>query len=194
MATLSQAMIFVRNHFPIIITCFSFSTNIASVQVKDIEQLPSSGNFITSDIPDILFCHSEILNFLLTIYLQNKRKELKIAWTDSDKNSSFSCLTHFYFYLNPIFIQHDVLSTLYLQNEAKCLNNRMASANLYRSIAYSFSSGETFKIKPPDFMWTFFPRALFLHCVYVHARQTRESDFSDGQITYYRRPIHRIHV
>lgn len=81
MATPSQAMIFVRNHFPIIITCFSFSTNIASLYVKDIEQLPSSGNFITSDIPDILFCQSEILNFLLTIYLQNKRKELKIAWT-----------------------------------------------------------------------------------------------------------------
>lgn len=40
----------------------------------------------------------------------------------------------------------------------------MASANLYRSIAHSFSSGETFKIKPPDFMWTFFPRALFLLC------------------------------
>ena len=77
----SQAMIFVRNHFPIITTCFSFSTNIASLYVKDIEQLPSSGNFITSDIPDILFCHSEILNFLLRIYLQNKRKELKIAWT-----------------------------------------------------------------------------------------------------------------
>ena len=85
----------------------------------------------------------------------------------------------------------DVLSTLYLQNEAKCLHNRMASANLYRSIAYSFSSGETFKIKPPDFMWTFFPRALFLLSFYVHARQTRESDFSDGQITCYRRPIHR---
>ena len=72
----------------------------------------------------------------------------------------------------------DVLSTLYLQNEAKCLHNRMASANLYRSIAYSFSSGETFKIKPPDFMWTFFPRALFLLSFYVYARQTRESDFS----------------
>ena len=67
----------------------------------------------------------------------------------------------------------------------------MASANLYGSIAYSFSSGETFKIKPQDFMWTFFPRALFLLSFYVHARQTRESDFSDGQITYDRRPIHR---
>lgn len=50
----------------------------------------------------------------------------------------------------------------------------MASANLYRSIAYSFSSGETFKIKPPDFTWTFFPRALFLLC-FTFTLDRRES-------------------
>ena len=114
---------------------------------------------------------------------------------DRDKNSSLSFLTHFYFYLNPIFIWHDVLSTLYLQNEAKCLHNRMASANLYRSIAYSFLEEKHSKSSHRTLCRHFSLGHCFssfqLLCLYVHARQTRESDFSDGQITYYRRPIHR---
>jgi len=52
-------MIFVRNHFPII-TCFSFSTNIDSLYVKDIEQLPSSGNFITGDILNVEFSVNDL--------------------------------------------------------------------------------------------------------------------------------------